>query len=75
MKKNYLFKLYVALALCLMSQVSCMKEPSNGGLKSEVEITGGSVNYFQNSMDFDLRKKNNTAKCFAKFLPFIETFG
>lgn len=53
MKKNYLFKLYVALALCLMSQVSCMKEPSNGGLKSEVEITGGSVNYFQNSMDFD----------------------
>ena len=53
MKKNYLLKLHVALALCLMSQVSCVKEPSNGGLKSEVEITGGSVNYFQNNMDFD----------------------
>ncbi|SEA90709.1 Putative binding domain-containing protein, N-terminal [Xylanibacter ruminicola] len=52
MKKNYLFKLHVALAICLMSQVSCMKEPSNGGLKSEVEVSG-SVNYFQNSMDFD----------------------
>ena len=53
MKRNNLIKLHVTLALCLMSVVSCIKEPSNGGLKSEVEIPGGAVNYFTKDMDFD----------------------
>lgn len=41
----------IALALCCMSLSSCLKEPL-GNIKSEVEITNGSINYFTNDMDF-----------------------
>ncbi len=55
MKKNSLFKMYGALAFafCLTTQVSCIKEPTNSGIRSEVEVPGGAINYFTNSMDFD----------------------
>ena len=50
--KNNRFKFCGALALCIMSIVSCMNVPEFGGLKSEVEIPNGAVNYFENDMNF-----------------------
>ena len=53
MTKNNLFKMYAALALLSMSLGSCLKNPDFGsGIKSEVEVPSGSVNYFENSMNF-----------------------
>ena len=53
MTKNNLFKMYAALALLSMSLGSCMKTPDLGsGIKSEVEVPSGAVNYFENSMNF-----------------------
>lgn len=49
--KNYHFSyLLSALALCVMSLISCVQKPEEY-LKSEVTVSGG-VNYFENSMDF-----------------------
>ena len=45
--------MYIALATSLTSQVSCLKAPDFGGMKSEVEVPNGAVNYFKNDMDFD----------------------
>ena len=53
MKKNKLYLMYIALATSLTSQVSCLKAPDFGGMKSEVEVPNGAVNYFKNDMDFD----------------------
>ena len=53
MKKNKLYLMYIALATSLTSQVSCLKAPDFGGIKSEVEVPNGAVNYFKNDMDFD----------------------
>lgn len=53
MKKNKLYVMYIALATSLTSQVSCLKAPDFGGMKSEVEIPNGAVDYFKNNMDFD----------------------
>ena len=53
MKKDKLFLMYIALATSLTSQVSCLKAPDFGGIKSEVEVPNGAVNYFKNDMDFD----------------------
>ena len=50
--KNNRFKFCGALALCIMSIASCMNMPEFGGLKSEVEIPNGAVNYFENDMNF-----------------------
>jgi len=51
--KNNRFKFCGALALCIMSIVSCMNTPDFGsGIKSEVEIPNGAVNYFENDMNF-----------------------
>lgn len=51
--KNNRFKFYGALALCIMSIVSCMNTPDFGsGIKSEVEVPNGAVNYFENDMNF-----------------------
>lgn len=53
MTKNNLFKMYAALALLSMSLGSCMNTPDFGsGIKSEVEVPSGAVNYFENSMNF-----------------------
>ena len=49
--KNNRFKFCGALALCIMSIVSCMNVPEFGGLKSEVEIPNGAVNYFEKDMN------------------------
>lgn len=53
MKRNSLIKLHLALTLYLVSFTSCIKEPTSSGLKSEVEIPGGAINYFTKDMDFD----------------------
>lgn len=53
MKKDKLYLMYIALATSLTSQVSCLKAPDFGGIKSEVEVPNGAVNYFKNDMDFD----------------------
>ena len=45
--------MYIALATSLTSQVSCLKAPDFGGMKSEVEVPNGAVDYFKNDMDFD----------------------
>ncbi len=45
--------MYIALATSLTSQVSCLKAPDFDGMKSEVEIPNGAVDYFKNNMDFD----------------------
>ena len=50
--KNNKLKFCGALALCIMSIASCMNMPEFGGLKSEVEIPNGAVNYFENDMNF-----------------------
>lgn len=50
--KNNKLKFCGALALCIMSIVSCMNVPEFGGLKSEVEVPNGAVNYFENDMNF-----------------------
>ena len=50
--KNNRFKFCGALALCIMSIVSCMNMPEFGGMKSEVEVPNGAVNYFENDMNF-----------------------
>ena len=53
MTKNNLFKMYAALALLSMSLGSCMNTPDFGsGIKSEVEVPNGAVNYFENDMNF-----------------------
>ena len=49
--------MYIALATSLTSQVSCLKAPDFGGMKSEVEVPNGAVNYFKNDMDFDFDGK------------------
>lgn len=51
--KNNRFKFCGALALCIMSIASCMNMPEFGGMKSEVEVPNGAVNYFENDMNFD----------------------
>lgn len=53
MTKSNLFKMYAALALLSMSLGACMKTPDFGsGIKPEVEVASGAVNYFENSMNF-----------------------
>lgn len=52
MKKNNLFKMCTMLALCVMSQTSCLKEPSFT-IKSEIGVPNNSIDYFSNDMDFD----------------------
>lgn len=50
--KNNKLKFCGALALCIMSIASCMNMPEFGGMKSEVEVPNGAVNYFENDMNF-----------------------
>ena len=52
MKRKNLFKLYSALVVLGLSMISCLKEPANSGIKSEIEVPNGVVNYFQNDMNF-----------------------
>lgn len=52
MKKDIKLKICGALAFCVMSIASCMNMPEFGGIKSEIEVPNGAVNYFENSMDF-----------------------
>lgn len=51
--KNNKLKFCGALALCIMSIASCMNTPDFGsGIKSEVEVPNGAINYFENDMNF-----------------------
>ena len=52
MLNNKLFKISFALALYGLSMISCLKEPTNDGIKTEIEVPNGVVNYFQNDMNF-----------------------
>lgn len=52
MKRKKLLRLYITLAVLGLSIISCIKEPTNGGIKSEIEVPNGVVNYFQNDMNF-----------------------
>jgi hypothetical protein len=52
MKRKNLFKLYSALVVLGISMISCLKEPTNDGIKTEIEVPNGVVNYFQNDMNF-----------------------
>ena len=52
MKNNSIIKISIALALCVLSLSSCVREPEFN-IKSEVTVPNGAVNYFENEMDFD----------------------
>ena len=52
MVTNNLSKMCVALALVSMSLGSCINPPSGSDLKSEVTIPNGSVDYFENGINF-----------------------
>lgn len=51
MKRITSIKMLAALALCALTQTSCLQEP-NMNIKSELELPSGAVDYFTNSMDF-----------------------
>ena len=59
MKNNRFIKISIALALCVMSLSSCVREP-DFNIKSEVTIPNGAVNYFENDMDFDFQGGTKT---------------
>ncbi len=52
MATKNLFKMYVALAFLGMSLSSCINPPTGSDLKSEVTIPNGSVDYFENGINF-----------------------
>ena len=52
MATKNLFKMYVALAFLGMSLASCINPPTGSDLKSEVTIPNGSVDYFENGINF-----------------------
>ena len=52
MVTNNLSKMYVALAFLSMSLGACINPPSGSDLKSEVTIPNGSVDYFENGINF-----------------------
>ena len=52
MKRKNLFKLYSALVVLGLSMISCLKEPANSGLETEIEVPDNAVNYFENDMNF-----------------------
>lgn len=52
MKRKNLFKLYSALVVLGLSMISCLKEPTNSGLETEIEVPDNAVNYFENDMNF-----------------------
>ncbi len=60
MKNNSIIKISIALALCVLSQSSCVHEPDKFNLKSEVTIPKGAVNYFEEGMDFDFQGDTKT---------------
>lgn len=51
--KRYTFSYQLSvLAICVMSLTSCIKAPDFGGIKSEVVVPNGAVDYFKNDMNF-----------------------
>ena len=51
--KRYTFSYQLSvLAICVMSLTSCIKAPDFGGMKSEVVVPNGAVDYFKNDMNF-----------------------
>lgn len=59
MKNNSIIKISIALALCVLSLSSCVREPEFN-IKSEVTVPNGAVNYFENEMDFDFEGGSKT---------------
>ena len=43
----------IAIALCSMSMISCIKEPASPDIEPEIEVPNNAVDYFQNDMNFD----------------------
>lgn len=43
----------IAIALCSMSMISCIKEPASPDIEPEIEVPNNVVDYFQNDMNFD----------------------
>lgn len=52
MKRYFKLKTYAAFAFGIMSLYSCMSEPKQDSLPTEISVPSGSENYFVNSMDF-----------------------
>ena len=53
MVKNNLLKMTIAIALCSMSMISCIKEPASPDIEPEIEVPNNAVDYFQNDINFD----------------------
>ena len=57
MIKKFPIKTRIALVICTMSLISCISEPIDN-TKSEVGVPSGSINYFDNIMDFGFEGGN-----------------
>ena len=43
MVKNNLLKMTIAIALCSMSMISCIKEPASPDIEPEIEVPNNAV--------------------------------